>query len=329
MAEQGTKPASPSSYQDGQTARLYAFIARDASKAVVLRRGPTRQVLMLTWDMNTDTFEEGQWLKGRVYERRCDLSPCGAHFVYFAAKHKPPYASFTAICPPPYYSAHILWPKGDCWGGGGLFDAHTKTLRLNHSTSWNETTKTWAKTFPKANGDPAFGHLPAPYKTIAPLGEHSGCGEDFPIEHARMMRDGWSFENMGLKTSFPKWGEHAPAPDEEGIAFNWKTEGALIWTKTAKDGRTLKLIQDQAGQIDGRWNIMTCQLETQAGKIINYQRVDWADFDKNGDLLFARNGCLYRVKPGQEDTPNCLIDLNDRTFKHVPPPEGMARDDRL
>lgn len=327
VGEEDTPPAS-SSYQDGNTARLYAYIARDAAKAVVLRRGPSRLVLMLVWDMESDTFEDGQWFKGRIYERRCDLSPCAEHFVYFAGKHSGEYGTYTVVSTPPYFSAHVLWPKGDCWGGGGLFDATTKTLHLNHSTEWNAQTKTWGKAFPKPRGGPAFGALPPPYENIAPLGDYPGCGEDFPIEHARMTRDGWTFKNKGLKTDIPRNWQPVRAPDEAGVAFRWHTEGALYWRKTAQDGRKLTLIQDQAGQIDGRQNIITCQLTTKDGELFDYKRVDWADFDKNNDLLYARNGCFYRVKPGKENAPHCLIDLNDRTFKAVMPPEGMAREDR-
>jgi hypothetical protein len=55
--------------------RIQFIVARRAPVAVVFRRGPTRQVEVLTWDLTTDELTAGQWLKGRIYERRCDLSP--------------------------------------------------------------------------------------------------------------------------------------------------------------------------------------------------------------------------------------------------------------
>jgi len=61
--------------------RLFAILARDAPVAAVLRRGPSKQVLLVRWDLTNDTFEAGQWLKARVYERRCDLSPSGDRFI--------------------------------------------------------------------------------------------------------------------------------------------------------------------------------------------------------------------------------------------------------
>lgn len=54
-------------------ARLHVLLAQGGSRAVVLRRGPSKDVCLIAWDRGRDTFEEGQWLRGRIYERRCDL----------------------------------------------------------------------------------------------------------------------------------------------------------------------------------------------------------------------------------------------------------------
>lgn len=114
-----------------RTARLYFIVARQASMAVVFRRGPTRQVELLTWDLATDTLTPGQRLGGRIYERRCDLSPDGQLLACFAAKYETDVRTWTAISRPPYVTALAMWPKGDAWGGGGLFDSNVE-LRLNH-----------------------------------------------------------------------------------------------------------------------------------------------------------------------------------------------------
>ncbi len=104
--------------------RLHLFFARDNDRAVILRQGPTRQFRMILWDRATDDFEDGQWLKQKVYVERCDLSPDGEHFLYFAldghwgSEGK---GSFTAISKPPYWTALALFPVGDTWSGGGAF----------------------------------------------------------------------------------------------------------------------------------------------------------------------------------------------------------------
>jgi hypothetical protein len=99
------------------TARLYAILARRSPVAVLFRRGPSKQVLLIRWNTNDDSLLPGQWLKGRIYERRCDLSPDGDLLLYFAANWKKPYLSWSAVSRPPYLTALALWPKGDGWGG--------------------------------------------------------------------------------------------------------------------------------------------------------------------------------------------------------------------
>ena len=105
-------------------ARVHPILARKANTAVIIRRGPSKSVCTMLWDRTRDTFMPGQWLRGRIYERRCDLSPDGRHFIYFAMNGKwggPLKGSWTAISRAPYLKALALWPWGDCWNGGGLF----------------------------------------------------------------------------------------------------------------------------------------------------------------------------------------------------------------
>ena len=112
-------------------ARIYVLLARDAPKAVVFRRGPSNHVLLIKWDLAEDSFEVGQWLKGRIYERRCDLSPDGELLVYFAADFRRSIGSWSAVSRPPFFTALALWPKGNCWGGGGLFFSNDRLMARN------------------------------------------------------------------------------------------------------------------------------------------------------------------------------------------------------
>ena len=57
--------------------RLFVYLAREAPMAVVLRRGPTDWARLSLWHTDSDRVEHGQCLKGRVYERRSDLSADG------------------------------------------------------------------------------------------------------------------------------------------------------------------------------------------------------------------------------------------------------------
>ena len=69
-------------------ARVHIILAREAQTAIAIRRGPSKSVCIIGWDRRRDIFTVGQWLRGRIYERRCDLSPEGKHFIYFAMNGK-------------------------------------------------------------------------------------------------------------------------------------------------------------------------------------------------------------------------------------------------
>ena len=65
-------------------ARLKVIMARSAPYAVIFRRGPSNCVCTIGWDLSSDTFTLGQWLRGHIYPYRADLSPDGKHMIYFA-----------------------------------------------------------------------------------------------------------------------------------------------------------------------------------------------------------------------------------------------------
>ena len=60
---------------DRPPARLFCALSQNKEYNIVLRRGPSRQVAVFGWNRNNDTFQLGQWLKGKVYDHRLDISP--------------------------------------------------------------------------------------------------------------------------------------------------------------------------------------------------------------------------------------------------------------
>lgn len=104
--------------------RLHLFFATENDRALIIRQGPSKHYRMILWHRDTDTFEDGQWLKHKIYIDRCDLSPDGEHFIYFTLDGKwetETEGAFTAISRPPYFTALALMPEGSTWGGGGRF----------------------------------------------------------------------------------------------------------------------------------------------------------------------------------------------------------------
>ncbi|WP_442511347.1 hypothetical protein SH528x_003021 [Novipirellula sp. SH528] len=114
-------------------AHLFVIQATGAPTAVIFRRGPSRWYHIIQWDTQTDAFTHGSWIKGRIYEDKCDLSPDGNLLIYFVFKGSHFHTSFTdawtAISRVPFLQALTLWPQGTTYGGGGRFITN-RTLAL-------------------------------------------------------------------------------------------------------------------------------------------------------------------------------------------------------
>ena len=105
--------------------KLFVIHARDVPKAIILRRGPSAWYHVILWNTESDELERGAWIKGRIYEENCDLSPDGELFVYFVHQGSRSDTDFThawtALSRPPWLKALALWPQGTTYGGGGRF----------------------------------------------------------------------------------------------------------------------------------------------------------------------------------------------------------------
>jgi hypothetical protein len=106
-------------------AKLFVILARREATAVILRRGPSAWYHVIQWDTRQDSFVHGAWIKGRIYEDKCDVSPDGRLLLYFV--HQGSRAntrftdSWTAISRVPWLQALTIWPQGTTYGGGGRF----------------------------------------------------------------------------------------------------------------------------------------------------------------------------------------------------------------
>jgi hypothetical protein len=47
-------------------ARLHILVPKESETAVVIRRGPSEQTCILSWDTRTDKVRVAHWLKGRI-----------------------------------------------------------------------------------------------------------------------------------------------------------------------------------------------------------------------------------------------------------------------
>ena len=281
--------------------RLFVHLARRTAKAVVLRRGPSKQVRLIAWNREDDSFERGQWLKGRVFEQRSDLSPSGETFIYFASTQRPPFLTYTAISRPPYFTALALWPKGDTWGGGGLF-ADDHRVQLNHPLNQTKL---------------AEGFSLGKRVRVELLGDRAGAGEDHPIAHLRMLRDGWTLRSEGKRTDY-----------SYERPFKWEYVDTEVYAKHGPKPRRLRLERHLhgIGERDGPWYAFSHRvLDEKSGECLDLGRTDWADWDRNDDLLFAREGRLHRVRFGDEPLADgygrvrAIADFRDDRFEAIAP----------
>jgi hypothetical protein len=245
--------------------RLFVLLAREAPLGLIFRHGPHDWTQLILWHTDRDVFQEGQWFKGRIYERRSDLSPDGSKLIYFVrkinpyTKRDPVYTyAWTAISKPPYLTALALWPKGNCWHGGGLFEDN-QHVWLNHNPE---------AAIPHPNHQPVG-------LDITPNPE--AHGEDYPVWSRRMKLDGWSKTQNGVYRF------------QEGIFLTGQTE---IWEKPSPKTE-LVLVYELLGIKCGGSNLLEAfRVRTIDGQV-ELKEADWADWDQQGRLVFTHNSILF------------------------------------
>ncbi len=280
---------------------LYFILARKAPVGVIFRRGPSKQVQLIKWYRENDTFEEGQWFKGRIYERRCDLSPDGGLLIYFAANYREPLRSWTAISKPPWFTALALWPKGDGWNGGGVFTG-PYTIRLNH---------------PPPKIEPHKDFISGCRKFIIG-GYAEQAGEDSTVWNETLSRDGWESVQAG------EWG-----PYEEVKGYAWTAKSPVLWRKKhPKHKLILEMAIRAIGKRNDRWYVSTYRvLGPDLNEVVDFGQLDWADWDGANGLVYARQGVLYRqpVASNRLGEPTMLGDFRKNTFQAIKAPEWATK----
>lgn len=88
-------------------ARLAVIVASKAPVAAVIRRGPTQWSQLVKWNLKTDEFEPGQWLRGVV--QYASLSPNGKHIglCISVRRSRTPFeeSQYSVVSRLPYFTA--------------------------------------------------------------------------------------------------------------------------------------------------------------------------------------------------------------------------------
>lgn len=265
-------------------ARLHVLLARDAKVGLVIRRGPSKSVCTVLWDRKQHKFRLGQWMRGRIYERRCDLSPDGKHLIYFAMNGRwesETKGAWTAISRVPYLKAVNLFTKGDCWHGGGMFSSN-REFWLNDGYGHTEL-----KTFSQLRRNPD-GHP-----------KYNFGGECLTVYYNRLQRDGWMIHSAEL---------------QEMMVFEKKLPKS--WTLR-------KLAFSELDAPPGRgcyWDAHELRQES-TNTVLAFPEWEWADF-VDGRLVFAAEGklCVARLGRGKLFSEKLLYDFNNMKFEAIAAP---------
>lgn len=240
-------------------ARVHILIARNSSDALVIRRGPAKKTCIIGWDRKQNTFHVGQWLKGRIYERRCDIAPSGKHWVYFAMNGKwdsETKGSWTAIAKTPWLKAVDLMGKGDTHQGGGLFiDDHTYWLNGGHETL----------------------HTSGEFKQGTPDVNLRYYGSEcLSVYYPRLDRDGWIMRSTTVGET--------------------KYEGTLFEKELSEGWKLIKVCPSRTNTPKGKSCYWDEHILTSAnGAIIAKPDWEWAEWVDN-TIAYVEQGCLYQIE---------------------------------
>lgn len=284
-------PQVPAPYRT----RLTALFAAASQKAVILRRGPKTHFRLIVWDLKTDTFTLGQWMKGVV--RLWDLSPDGGKLIYWAAQyHGRKHRRMTSNPHDPLAGGCVLKP--------GLSERRLRKLpRYMQSAAHRsrilrmESVRTWTA----ISAPPYFTAL-AIWPTF---GTWTGGGV---FRSSRSL-----IVNERAQGAIPI--ANVPVPADFGLAAALGIDMAArsAYAPTADETPRHAAIRHalQAGGAD--W-------------------VDWISLKREPDMLFAADGRIYRLA-AWEQVPSeaylakarLLADFRDMSFEMIAPSEQAFR----
>ena len=269
-------------------ARIHVLLARDAPTGLVIRRGPAGHVCTIGWDRRDDSFSLGQWLKGRIYPLRADLSPDGKHFIYFAMngkKESRAKGSWTAISRVPYLKAIGLWAKGDTWHGGGLF--------VDKNTYWiNE-----------GYGHQELDRPPGLRRSDGYLGENTFEYEWHCVYYRRLLRDGWTrldTQELGK--------DHSVVAFAKPAGSDWILRKLFRTVPHHPEGKGCHYDEHELENL-------------RTGEKVDMPAAEWADLDRHR-LVWSRGGKLlagHLDRAGLSE-PEELYDFNPMTFEPLGAP---------
>ena len=263
-------------------ARLHVLLARASKRALVIRRGPSKHTCVIDWDREANTFEVSQSFKGRLYERRADLSPDGKHWIYFAMNGKwqaETRGAWTTVARTPWLKAISLYAKGNGWNGGGLFITN-RTFWLNDG----------------------LGHVPLfesgqVHRNLYFHPDHHFGSECPHVYYNRLQRDGWTLTDSSKSD---------------------RGNGKTVFERPLKENWILrKICHEEMPSRQGRGCYWDAHELIAENRTILQEEWEWADW-VDDEILFCEKGRLFRQKirsSTQLEEAVLLHDFNPYTFE--------------
>ena len=281
-------------------ASLHVILARESTRAIIFRRGPSNNWAFIGWDRKDDTFQLGQWIKGRHHPKRGDISPDGEHILYFHCRYRQKEAvnSWTAISRWPFVTAVTFHPAGNSYIGGGL---------------WVDSKRYWLNDW--ENNRHGVGYLDTSLMQMAKFDPgFPQYGEDMSVYIARLARSGWKFlETVVEKRTGSRYGVTEERDTLIGFRLN---------RRVTEDWTLCVLCHCGGGRPVGKpcyWD----EYWLESAHDIKLSLPDWEWGDVDGSrLVWSVEGRLWmgQVGEGGLEDPKLLADFTDMTFKAIEAP---------
>lgn len=317
---------------------LHGLLARNSTRsALILRRG-THDALLVAWDRKDDSFQEGQWLKGRVDVNTSDISPDGTKIVYAITRYGKPDRHWAAISRIPYWTALVFWPE---MHRGGVFLTDHMVGVYCHTGTLSGATKTekiapWFTPEIRCHAK-NFKIVPMHSSTFLKMGDQL-----FPVKTLAQPRasdlNGWRQTQEGKteynwKSSAEFMSRTTPPDIKEKSVKIQKNTVTLRITDIGYRSR-MKSAHPRYGKKTGTIEEIT--VVDKSGESLldrEFFMADWVELDTNADLLFTQKRQLFRLKPTKTEDglryrmeeAKLLLDLTGRTISKVETPPSATK----
>jgi len=254
-----------------------------------------------------------------------DLSPNGSLLVYSAVRYGSPENRWTAISRPPYFSALVAWQVPGLFAYAGEFDTNN-SVRLYGV---------------KPESPILTGHVPASFKIRYDAAKMTAAQQFQEFRH----RTGWRVHPAKHRP----WEED---PDAISIETQIETKAsinesypALKWLRLPIEPLEKEFQPQDSERIRGPFlakqgieyelrflttymkyhSIVLAHELTQTQYLL--RRVDWANLDQRGRVVFTRGGVVYACHADSRGQPvvKMLADFTADRFESIPPPDSAIR----